>query len=155
MVVIKKTLLSRCEHCGEGFGQAEHLKTHMLRHKINDGTLTDQEKQKLEEEKRRRQLRQQQKTLAGIKDFICVTCGKAYGTKRAMEAHYNIVHLGEKNFPCQECGKLFGRKTTLQVHMLSHTGELPFQANIISATCQKCIFTKTKFINNKCSNHRI
>ena len=105
----------------------------MLRHKINDGTLTEKEKQKLEEEKRRRQLRQQQKTMAGIKDFICVTCGKAYGTKRAMEAHFNIVHLGEKNFPCQECGKLFGRKTTLQVHMLSHTGELPFQANIISS----------------------
>ena len=100
----------------------------MLRHKMNDGTLTEKEKQKLEEEKRRRQLRQQQKS--GIRDFICITCGKAYGTKRAMEAHFNIVHLGEKNFPCQECGKLFGRKTTLKVHMLSHTGELPFQARI-------------------------
>merc|ERR1740123_929217 len=50
-----------------------------------------------------------------------------------MEAHYNIVHLGEKNFPCRECGKLFGRKTTLQVHMLSHTGELPFQCEYCNA----------------------
>ena len=123
----------------------------MLRHKINDGTLTEKEKQKLEEEKRRRQLRQQQKTLAGIRDFICVTCGKAYGSKRAMEAHYNIVHLGEKNFPCQECGKLFGRKTTLQVHMLSHTGELPFQANMIYLKEKQCFKLRFVFYHNQIS----
>ena len=118
----------RCDQCGEGFIQGEGLKRHVLRHKINEGTLTEEEKQQLELAKKPCEfcgrkfadpsaLKRHLKSHMGIKDYACTECGKAYSEKRARDNHYNIVHLGVKNFPCDHCGKLFGRYNSLTAHM--------------------------------------
>ena len=118
----------RCDQCGEGFIQGEGLKRHVLRHKINEGTLTEEEKQQLELAKKPCEfcgrkfadpsaLKRHLKSHMGIKDYACTECGKAYSEKRARDNHYNIVHLGVKNFPCDHCGKLFGRSSALHVHI--------------------------------------
>ena len=93
----------RCDQCGEGFIQGEGLKRHILRHKINEGTLTEEEKEQLEMAKKPCEhcgqkfadggaLKRLLKSHMGIKDYACTECGNAYSEKRARDNHYNIVH---------------------------------------------------------------
>ena len=95
----------RCDQCGEGFIQGEGLKRHILRHKINDGTLTEEEEEQLEPAKKLCEhygqkfadggaLKRLLKSHMGIEDYACTDCGIACSEKRARDNHYNIVHLG-------------------------------------------------------------
>ena len=125
-----------CDLCGEGFIRSEAFKRHTLRHKINEGTLTEEEKNQLELQKKPCEfcgrkfgdpsaLSRHLKSHMGIKDYVCSECGKAFTEKRYRDDHYNMVHLGLMNYPCEHCGKPFGRYNTLFAHMKQVHGKTP------------------------------
>ena len=129
----------RCDECDKSYISSEGLKGHKLRHAINEGTLTEGQKKILEDMKvpcelcglllaNTATLRSHIKSHSGNKDYECTQCGKTYITKRGLESHDSVIHLGNKNYPCS-CGKLFGRMSTLKVHEMTHTGKLPFKCN--------------------------
>ena len=132
--------LSRCDLCGKGFIWREGLNKHTLRHKINDGTITEEERNRLELQKELQKktcefcgrkfgdlshLSRHLKSHMGIKDYVCSECGKAFTEKRYRDDHYNTKHLGLMNYPCEHCGKPFGRYNTLFAHMKQVHGTTP------------------------------
>ena len=118
----------RCDLCGKGFIWKEGLTKHTLTHKINDGTLTEEEKNQLELQKKPCEfcgkkfrdpsaMSRHLKSHMGIKDYVCSECGKAFTEKRYRVDHYNTAHLGLKNYPCEHCGKSFASYNSLSAHI--------------------------------------
>lgn len=49
----------------------------------------------------------------------------------------NFQRMFDKATSCPECGKLFIRGDALRLHMLSHTGEYPYQCEHCGAEFRK------------------
>ena len=103
--------LFTCDLCGKGFIWRAGLYKHTLGHKINDGTITEEERTQLELQKNLKKktcefcgrkfgdishLSRHLKSHKGIKDFACSDCGKAFTEKRGMDKHYNKKHLSSR-----------------------------------------------------------
>ena len=144
--------LSRCDLCGKGFIWREGLNKHTLRHKINDGTITEEERNRLELQKELQKktcefcgrkfgdlshLSRHLKSHMGIKDYVCSECGKAFTEKRYRDDHYNTKHLGLKNYPCEHCGKPFASYNSLSAHMKNIHGTVPNPNSQRSQQAQK------------------
>jgi uncharacterized Zn-finger protein len=63
--------------------------------------------------------------------FNCELCDKNYTTKFHLSTHMKVNHFNIKDFKCEYCSKQFGEKKKLVAHVRIHTGEQPFQVNIL------------------------
>ena len=68
---------------------------------------------------------------AGVKQYICSTCGKSFPNFSSHSQHKR-VHTGEKRYACSTCGKMFTQYSSLKVHEHIHTGIKPY-------ACSTCV----------------
>lgn len=52
-----------------------------------------------------------------LKDYVCPTCPKSFGSSEKLEYHISTEH---NEFVCSVCGKSFSRAITFKQHELSH-----------------------------------
>ena len=70
-------------------------------------------------------------------DHICKDCGKALSSASNLTQHM-LTHTGEKPYQCEVCSKRFSQAGSLTRHMRIHTGQRPFQCEV----CGKSFTTK-------------
>ncbi|KAG8192733.1 hypothetical protein JTE90_009755 [Oedothorax gibbosus] len=75
------------------------------------------------------------------KSLYCSVCDKHFNQSSSLKRHM-VSHSGERPFNCDQCDKTFKTKAALKRHSIIHTGECPFE-------CSTC---KRKF--NQISNLR-
>ena len=118
-----------CEECGAMFDTKASLMKHQLQHAKTNGSLSlEQEKVLLEQSGKRicdlcgktlsstLTLQRHMRVHEGLKCYNCEECGKAYGDKRNLDHHIDIIHQRLKKFPCAICGDRFGRRNNLKDH---------------------------------------
>ncbi|XP_058452076.1 zinc finger protein 724-like isoform X2 [Malaya genurostris] len=88
----------KCEDCGRAFAQKSHLTAHMKHH-------------------------------TGDFKFKCDTCGKGFIYSNELVIHLRI-HTGERPHKCDICGKDFVQGSALTQHMRSHAGERLHQCEV-------------------------
>ena len=66
------------------------------------------------------------------RDRSCQICGKVLKSNSSLKRHM-LTHTGEKPYQCNVCQKRFARSNDLTVHMRVHTGEKPYLCTV----CQK------------------
>ena len=76
------------------------------------------------------------------KTVKCEVCQRHFASKRTVKVHM-LTHTGERPFQCNLCDKNFIRKRDLQNHLMRHAGETPFKCPVCArGFIQKCDMKK-------------
>ena len=62
-----------------------------------------------------------------IQAYLCVSCGRKFGRKGALNVHVKTVHENVNGYRCDSCGKIFGQMSNLKRHTRTvHENMKPF-----------------------------
>jgi len=81
---------------------------------------------------------------------VCGLCGKKFVCVTTMKRHL-VTHTGEKPFNCKVCGKKYTQKGNLRVHERTHRNDRPFKCNI----CQQKFYRKEPMQKHQWRQHGI
>eukprot|EP00057_Strongylocentrotus_purpuratus_P023794 XP_011678268.1 PREDICTED: histone-lysine N-methyltransferase PRDM9 isoform X1 [Strongylocentrotus purpuratus] len=109
----------KCEICGRGFRVKNHFHAHKRRmHQerplrffcsvCNKGFA---DKGNLTKHERRHK---------GIRQYVCLECGKGFTAGTSLATHMQTMHSKEKRFSCEICGKKFSLNNHYTHHMIKH-----------------------------------
>lgn len=115
------------------------LEEHVMRHKgIKNFTCTICDARKTTARELRDHLKRHVET---IEKASCELCGMIFSQANNMRRHMKVVHQGVKTFMCThlDCNRSFARGEALRRHIMTHTGERPFQCKIqvLGKKCDK------------------
>merc|ERR1719461_823272 len=80
----------------------------------------------------------------------CAICGKKFVCVTTMKRHL-VTHTGERPFNCKICGKQYTQKGNLRVHERTHRNDRPFECNI----CHQNFFRKEPMQKHQWRQHGI
>uniref|UniRef100_A0A8C6WJJ8 Zinc finger protein 526 n=1 Tax=Neogobius melanostomus TaxID=47308 RepID=A0A8C6WJJ8_9GOBI len=63
--------------------------------------------------------------------FSCRSCAKTFSSQKQLVIHRRKAHAAECSFMCGICGKSFKKQIHVNNHIRTHTGERPYQSNLI------------------------
>lgn len=100
----------QCKYCGKSFIQAAQLRAHIFHH-------------------------------TGENAYTCPHCSRAFNRKLRLTTHIKFMHEGAEplNCPQEGCNKTFFRKEDIHRHMLTHSGEKPYECDV----CGKAFVVKS------------
>ncbi|ENN80105.1 hypothetical protein YQE_03464, partial [Dendroctonus ponderosae] len=100
----------KCRFCGKGFIQPSQLRAHIFHH-------------------------------TGENAYNCPHCNRAFNRKLRLTTHIKFMHEGAAPTPCPEpgCGKTFFRKEDIHRHLITHSGERPYECEV----CKKRFAVKS------------
>jgi len=81
---------------------------------------------------------------------VCGVCGKKFVCVTTMKRHL-VTHTGERPFNCKVCGKQYTQKGNLRVHERTHRNERPFECNI----CHQKFYRKEPMQKHQWRQHGI
>lgn len=79
--------------------------------------------------------------------FVCEECGKSFLENHRLKQHM-MTHTGDRPYDCHICGKAFARRTSYRQHLLIHTGKRPYICDI----CGKAFTQKPGLICHRKSH---
>lgn len=79
--------------------------------------------------------------------FVCEECGKSFNENHRLKQHM-MTHTGDRPYDCHVCGKAFARRTSFRQHLLIHTGKRPYICDI----CGKAFTQKPGLICHRKSH---
>ncbi|CAG0914365.1 unnamed protein product [Notodromas monacha] len=65
---------------------------------------------------------------AGIKPYICSTCGSSFTRQHSLNYHM-MLHTNAIKFKCEVCQHVCRHRSHFKEHMRKHTGETPFECS--------------------------
>jgi len=80
----------------------------------------------------------------------CAICGKKFVCVTTMKRHL-VTHTGERPFNCKICGKQYTQKGNLRVHERTHNNYRPFECNI----CHQRFYRKEPMQKHQWRQHGI
>jgi len=137
-----------CDICGRGFARKDKLKSHILSlHTQNETPSTSQLPSgafkcdicfeifpSTSQLDRHQNFHKGESFYQGVKRFSCDACDKMFVSKRTMETHKRVIHLGESSHKCSICNKPFAKLYDLKTHQVVHTGERPHSCDVCNKT---------------------
>lgn len=129
----KKSLTRRkwtCNKCYEKFKVREELREHKKVHKVSDSSGENVRgeficdfcgKICVTKQKIRQHMGSHDSTRTKV-SYLCNVCGMWLSSKRNLNIHNRVVHIGEKKHKCPFCDRSFSSSQHLKIHINRHEG---------------------------------
>lgn len=141
-----------CNKCYEKFNVREALREHKKFHKVADGSGENVRgeficdfcgKICVTKQKIRQHMGSHDSTRTKER-HLCNVCGMWLSSKRNLNIHNRVVHIGEKKHKCRFCDRSFSSSQHLKIHINRHEGIRPY-------ACKQC--SKTFFTGSERKEH--
>ncbi|KAL8580590.1 hypothetical protein ACOMHN_046793 [Nucella lapillus] len=126
----KGKMVFQCQFCQEEFPQQCRLKYHMRKHTGEEPYKCPHCGRTFRSSSHRNMHVKAAHSVDKVRSHLCDWCGKKFFNAAQLRAHV-LSHTGERPYQCSVCSRSFTKSNARRVHMRQHTGEKPY-------VCDQC-----------------
>ncbi|VUZ54001.1 unnamed protein product, partial [Hymenolepis diminuta] len=88
--------------------------------------------------------------------FQCDECDRAFGYKRGLQFHVDLIHRKVKDFKCKVCEKSFSERGHLKRHVITmHKAFVEFKCEICAKSFSKAAYLRKHVLGVHESKHSV